>query len=163
MRFTWKWLIKRLSWLIWMTFFRRFEKRYKHFFCHNIFFSSFQCECDISKIINFCFIWIAYELCFNNERINSTKLFVMFSSYVLSIFWICIRAIITWLNSKIIILFNIIIFHSLIFTFNICWTNKNAFEKFSFAKSFMFFFWIWFLHYCLNRIDANMIFQRIDL
>ena len=69
--------------------------------------SSCQCERDISKIINFCFIWIAHEIC-DNERIQTSKIVVIV--YFISNFWIYFCSVILWIkleNSRII---NIIIF-----------------------------------------------------
>jgi hypothetical protein len=117
-----------------MIFFFKFDETYKQLSCHNIFISSCQCECDISKIINFCFIWIAHEFWFNNERINSIKLSMILSSYVASCFWICFLANISLIDWKIDALFNIIIFHSSMITSDAhFWESKKSFANLFFS------------------------------
>ena len=63
-----------------------------------IFVSLCQCECDLSKVINFCFIWITHEIC-DNERIWTSKIVVIV--YFISNFWICFCSVIHWSNSRI--------------------------------------------------------------
>ena len=109
------------------VFFIKFDETYKQLSCHNIFLSSCQCERDISKIINFCFIWIAHEIC-DNERIQTLKIVVIV--YFISNFWICFCSIISWIrfeNSRII---NIIILYSSTITFDAQSRTKTK----SFAK-----------------------------
>ena len=75
-----------------------FFERYKQFACHNI--SSFlcQCECNLSKIINFYFIWITHEI-YDNERIQISKIVVIV--YFIFRFLICFCSVIHWSDSKI--------------------------------------------------------------
>ena len=47
-----------------------------------------QCECDISKVINFCFTWIAHEIC-DNRLIKHLYLKVVFNVHFTLDSWIC--------------------------------------------------------------------------
>ena len=123
MRSTSKCSIKKLSWFDLMTFFFRFDDKYKHFSCYNISFSFRHCSLYISRIINFFFICTTQKFLFNNDRINSIIFSMIFSSYVVSISWICFRAIISSIDRKIVALLNIMIFHSLMITSDfVSWT-----------------------------------------
>ena len=79
-----------------------FYEKYKQFACYNISFFLCQYECDLSKIVNFCLIWITHET-WNNEQIKSLhiNLKIVVNVYFISNFWICFCSIIHWSNSRI--------------------------------------------------------------
>ena len=116
-----------------LTFFFYFARR-----TIKISVSLCQCECNLSKITNFC-LTIAHEI-YDNERINSTKMSMILSSCLFYFrFLICFCSVIHWLDSRIRALS--ILFYFSTITCARSRTKRNHFEKLVFRcqKSINFF------------------------